>query len=753
MAKIARTIGAIATLGFILTSFPAMSQAADSHEVTADMTEQSASDPRFESPASRFSMALLPDTQFYSRYFTYGEDNQYARFGSEPFSTQTNWIANNAAVYDIQMTLHLGDIVDRANQDYEWANADAAMSILEKARHPYAILAGNHDVGVDASSTDPVGYGRYTHIFSAERARVNSTFGGRDPQTGAHEYHVLDVDGQKFLIIALSWQAQDEALTWAQSIIDQHRGMPTILTSHQFINLASDGVTPEATAFGEKIWNRLIAPNDQVFLTYNGHHHGATHWKRINNAGHPVYQIVMDYQMDYMGGNGNMGLVEFDLTNGKIHQTTFSPWVIAKPQDTIVPLDQGISRSANRTFTLDFDFAARFPNLVTNGPASTSPTKALRTDIARVFTSPEVPAAIEPKDGDDYPVVPGTIAHWRMKREGVAEGTVLPVGSTINDIAGGNTLTRGQGTGVARGSDVTYSRSHAALSSDAGSVCFANAGRRTGPSGDVNTANFFTTAMDAAANSVTFPQGFTFETFIKIDPSFNAADHRWMQWLTRDGQRQEVNGYSNSEGEEPPFAWAMSNLAEIQFSFVDSQNLPSEVSNWSGEVVNFGEWLHLAVVNDPETKLTTMYVDGVPVLRNAVNTIGMGTTGASWVLGAGSYAGQREAGFVGCIGETRLVEGALSADQWLTARNDKSSILPTPPLPSTPVQPEQDTPEISDPDGYSTNGHPGKGGTVENPRGKKGRLASTGASLEILAPLAAMVLLGGFVARRLHVKY
>lgn len=751
MAHLLRKSSAFLACGLTLslaTTIPPASSA----PIASEQTSTSVQDPTQDVEASRFSIALLPDTQFYSRYYTAGSDNQYARFGSEPFTSQTQWIVDNAAKYDIQMTLHLGDIVDRVNQDYEWDNADAAMSILEKAKHPYAILAGNHDVGVDASSTDPVGYGRYVRTFPAERAAKNSTFGGRDPETGAHEYHLLDVDGQKFLIIALSWQAQDNAIAWAQSIIDANPGVPTILTSHQFINISSDGVTPESTEFGEKIWNRLIAPNDQVFLTYNGHHHGATSWARTNNAGHRVYQIVMDYQMDYMGGNGNMGLVEFDLTNGKIHQTTFSPWVIKKADNLLVPFDQGVSAAQNRSFTLDFDFASRFPGLKADGPKSTSPVKDLRDHIANIYKAPEAPVLSEPRNSLDYPVVEGTVAHWRMNRAAVADGTVLPVGEKITDIAGGNTLTRGQGTGVAADGDVTYSTSHARLSSDAGSVCFANAGRRTGPDKKTNTANFFATAADAPANLATFKKGFTFETFLKIDPSFNAADHAWMQWLTREGQRQHVPGYIDSEGEEPPFAWALSTLAEVQFSFVDSKNPPADVSNWSGEIVNKGEWLHLAVVNDPAAATTTMYVDGVPVLRNSVNTIGVGSAGLPWVLGAGSYAGKREAGFVGCIGETRLVEGVLGADKWLTARAQKKE-EPTPQ--AAVVTDEPSAPQLA-PDATSSTGVDSTQGKVASKSAKKNtkKLAHTGLSRGDLQAIAGLVcaLIGVALVRKARSK-
>ncbi|MGO1847708.1 hypothetical protein, partial [Microbacterium sp.] len=46
-----------------------------------------------EDTASRFTLAVLPDTQFYSRY---SADQFFPRYGTDPFEVQTNWLADNA---------------------------------------------------------------------------------------------------------------------------------------------------------------------------------------------------------------------------------------------------------------------------------------------------------------------------------------------------------------------------------------------------------------------------------------------------------------------------------------------------------------------------------------------------------------------------------------------------------------------------------------------------------------------------------
>ena len=148
---------------------------------------------------SSFALAVLPDTQFYSRYATTDENLQFQRkYGSTPYIAQTKWIADNAASLRIPFTIHLGDVVDQQGKPLQWQVADSAMKVLESAKMPYSILAGNHDVisdvdYVDASSqsanTDAqrnLAKEPYLQAFPTTRAQQQSTFGGRDP-SGFHE--------------------------------------------------------------------------------------------------------------------------------------------------------------------------------------------------------------------------------------------------------------------------------------------------------------------------------------------------------------------------------------------------------------------------------------------------------------------------------------------------------------------------------------------------------------------------------------
>ena len=45
-------------------------------------------------------------------------------------------------------------------------------------------------------------------------------------------------------------------------------------------------------------------------------------------------------------------------------------------------------------------------------------------------------------------------------------------------------------------------------------------------------------------------------------------------------------------------------------------------------------WIHIANVNDPVAKTSTLYVDGAPVLRNSIDAVGLGTANQPWRIGS-----------------------------------------------------------------------------------------------------------------------
>src|SRR5690606_7140090 len=116
------------------------------------------------------------------------------------------------------------------------------------------------------------------------------------------------------------------------------------------------------------------------------------------------------------------------------------------------------------------------------------------------------------------------------------------------DAAGDNPITRValEAGGAAEVGDLRRSDDHAYLSSDPGSICFTNTTKSP------LRLSYLTTAPDAPINAETFPDGYTIESFVKIDAGWTNAN-AWMGALTRDGRRADIAGLTPGDPDEPVF--------------------------------------------------------------------------------------------------------------------------------------------------------------------------------------------------------
>ena len=149
-------------------------------------------------------------------------------------------------------------------------------------------------------------------------------------------------------------EASDDTLAWATSVITNHPGLPTIVTTHEYLSYQNDtnGVAirlqdgymvGEPNNQAQAMWDKFISQNDQIFLVICGHNWSSTvngvsdgeNLRIDNNAfGHPVYQVLSDYQGNTFDVNGTPGvltggagwlrLMTFDTQSRTIHFQTYS---------------------------------------------------------------------------------------------------------------------------------------------------------------------------------------------------------------------------------------------------------------------------------------------------------------------------------------------------------------------------------------------------------------------------------------------
>ncbi|CAJ0744702.1 hypothetical protein R16034_04728 [Ralstonia edaphis] len=628
---------------------------------------------------SSFTLAALPDTQFYPRYASakMGElyQKNYPTINPQfdnPFKAQTQWIAQNAKALKLAFTTHLGDIVDQswyytsegsapwsASTDLlsnsqlsngtvtkEWELASQAMQVLEKANCNYSICAGNHDVGAIGSSmqwgpdwgvgvsgfdnTDGYQDGGshrqgllepYLKVFPTARAQQQSTFGGRHG-SGFHEYHVFKAEGNQFLVLSMSWRASDDAIAWANSVIAKNPGIPVILICHQLAGIGPDAVTAVDTAYSNYLWDKLIKNNDQIFMAVSGHYHGSCKMTKKNAAGNDVIFMVVDYQMAYMGGNGLMRLFEFDLTNNRIVASSFSPWVPVKPEASLNQFDSAWLTADNQNFSIDIDFAKRFAGFNPGFKAAAGSVSGSLTDVAKGlilanYHNPPQDAGKPASGPNDYPVVPNTLAHWRFYNTAAAEGEALSPYQPGFQIKDASV----PGDTTAGANPISL---NTWMGGQPGDLVWSKdhhplssaPGSLQFKNANQTRSSYFTTDTASPLNVQTFANGYTIEAFLKIDSAWTAQNNAWMGILYRLGARSAATGVSWPGDVDQGDTMAMFAFSNLmEFQWEVIPTDNTENLACWSGGVSAGQWLHVAIVNDGKGS-TTMYVEGAPILRN-----------------------------------------------------------------------------------------------------------------------------------------
>ncbi|MEU4384185.1 LamG-like jellyroll fold domain-containing protein [Promicromonospora sp. NPDC023805] len=566
----------------------------------------------------RFTIAVLPDTQYLLD--DGGSD-------AEPVAATLRHLVREQARDNIVFMAHLGDVTEHGTVSEMRA---ASRAFDAAGRLSYSVLAGNHDVSGD----DQRGDTPYLRTFGPRRFSRMKTYGGSSPD-GYNSYHVVRGGGRDWLVLALDWRASDAGLAWAQGVLGEHAELPTILTTHDLVWAEDDGAA-QLSDNGQRLWERLIRGNDQIFLALGGHYWPSGRTTMTNDAGNPVHLHITNYQDRYYGGAGMVRYYSFDLDRGVIDVETFSPWLRAKQDPT--PLESEhveLSGDVDR-FTVEIDFDERF--------AAFAPP---------VLPVPLPPSAVMPR---------GTVAYWRFDEAGlataVADGAPVAPGTVARDLTGnGNDLTSsllhasGPETLTWSAEHHDAQPAHASLRFDGGKGPDRGAVLRTGP--------------DAPVNSAKFESGYTIETFLKLPEPFE-GDHSWMGILSWEGRAGDAGKHSGWSDDEPTCSLNLSGERFLQFVVYPVPG-DADPTSWS-HAIPVGRWMHVALVNDG--RHTVMYVDGSKIVRNAAEeSRGISTLGKPFAIGGTQFDEKYEQGFYGWIGDTRIVSRALRPDQFLTARN------------------------------------------------------------------------------------
>ncbi len=333
-----------------------------------------------------FTIAVLPDTQNYTDY-THQTAEGFPFDASAMFLEQMQYVADNLESRggDIAFVTSLGDVWQhqtlRIDPDHEARGFKVAPNPILDAHFaptpkvhsvemptakkgfeklmgkvPFSVVPGNHDYDAmwtdskfpPAAKFDPRDLSTLGMLHPGGLTNFRSVFGSDTPffkdkpwYVGAHDggadsAQIFTAGGYRFLHIGLQFDAPDASLEWAASIIKRYPGLPTIISTHDYMdkegrripNPMIDGHAADPRDNNpEMVWQKLVSQHDQIFLLLCGHEHGQALRTDANRFGNSVHQVLADYQdrgqtaiaagvkSDYPVGIGDgwMRLMTFDM--------------------------------------------------------------------------------------------------------------------------------------------------------------------------------------------------------------------------------------------------------------------------------------------------------------------------------------------------------------------------------------------------------------------------------------------------------
>ncbi|WP_328642029.1 LamG-like jellyroll fold domain-containing protein [Streptomyces canus] len=498
------------------------------------VAEAAVSGYRPDTRSRRFTLAVMPDTQ----YLFDGPSIDKA-----PVEAALRYLLEHGKDENIVFLSHLGDLTQNGAAP-EFAAIGEAFELLDRRGVGYSVLAGNHDV--KSSTTDQRGATPYLDVFGPDRFKGRKTFGGASPD-GYNTFHLFEAAGREWMVLALDWRLSDQGYAWAKGVLAAHPRTPVVLTTHELV--VEDDTLSD---YGQQLWDQLVKDHDQIFLTLNGHYWPAGRATRKNTAGNDVHLHLTNYQNRYFGGAAMIRLYRFDLDRGVIDVETVSPWILGRAAKGLNELERQeieLSGDADR-FSVDIDFASRFAGF------APEPARAAR------------PAA--------RMLVPGTAAYWRFESA---------VSGTVRDLSGrGNDLT----VVSVGGGSLGWSADHHPDQPGHGSLEFQ------GYKSPLKGA-YLKTVDGAPLNRATFKDGYTIEAFYRLPADWDASHNAWSGLVSRTGRNGSV-GTVTDDPDEPLATLSLSDGPGPQWA-VHPLNQQQLATNWGDETAR-EKWWHVAVVND-----------------------------------------------------------------------------------------------------------------------------------------------------------
>lgn len=207
--------------------------------------------------------------------------------------------------------------------DEEWRRFNAQWRRFDGVI-PYAIVQGNHDnlgASVADGQLDRPGFAAF---YGPEHFRATPGSGwvaGHVDARGVSQAWKFRLGEQEVLVIGAAHEFSPKALRWAESVLDEHPGLPVIALAHQYFW----GVPPREDQ-PRPVWKKLVVPHADRFRLAVWGHVSPGEVRFVALGGVRLLRLRSDWQGD-------------DARRGFLHLVRFYPGEEPRPEVEVLAFD------------------------------------------------------------------------------------------------------------------------------------------------------------------------------------------------------------------------------------------------------------------------------------------------------------------------------------------------------------------------------------------------------------------------------
>ena len=264
--------------------------------------------PSAAQQAEPYTIVVLPDTQSYLNRDFPGRDAYFA--------DQVDWAIAERANRNIAFVSHVGDVVERSQNQDEWDLARPIFDRLHSSGMPFGVAAGNHDMLFDATSP------AFDSVLPASRFADDEWYqGGFENNLSSYQIVRHGSDDLLFLHVRfLRYGSQEATLSWARQVLADHPDHLAFVTTHEF-----GGADGNVISFNRRFRDEVLSPSCNVAAVFSGHIHDQSRGNFTDQCGRVVPYMLSNYQHWENGGSGFLRSYQVDPQTMVMEATSYSP--------------------------------------------------------------------------------------------------------------------------------------------------------------------------------------------------------------------------------------------------------------------------------------------------------------------------------------------------------------------------------------------------------------------------------------------